>query len=157
MRSLSLLRAIAGIAALNGPLPLENAHPAQREFLGGKRRVDNGGRPKIHADRPKPKEKDRNYLRNRHSLLPIFLKQVWSVPKQKPTRKAERDQRIIDITARRFNVQPEQQFPLEAIIIMADRGVTKAKEQYAKLYQAARYNNISIRKAYDYFVLGKEV
>ncbi len=115
------------------------------------------GRPKIHADRPKPKEKDRKYLKNRHKLLPIFLKQVWSVPKQKPTRKAERDQRIIDITARRFNVQPEQQFPLEAIIIMADRGVTKAKEQYAKLYQAAKYNNISIRKAYDHFVLGKEV
>ena len=144
-----LLRLMAGAVGLGGALPV----PTIRDD-GSPRRT---GRPKIHADRPKPKEKDRNYLRNRHSLLPIFLKQVWSVPKQKPTRKAERDQRIIDITARRFNIQPDQQFPLEAIIIMADRGVTKAKEQYAKLYQAAKYNNISIRQAYAHFVLGKEL
>lgn len=78
--------------------------------------------------------------------------------KQKsPERQAKHDTRIIQITARRFGLSEGQQFPLEAIIIMADRGVTKAKEQYAKLYQAAKHNNISIRKAYDHFVLGKEV
>lgn len=148
MRSLSLLRAIAGII---GQLPLDNAYPAQAEFFKSK------GRPRINSDRPKPREKDRKYLQNRHKLLPIFLKQVWSVPKTKPTRTEQREQRIIDITARRFNVQPEQQFPLRAIILMADKKVRKAQEQYVKLYQAAKYNNISISQAYNHFVLGKEL
>ena len=65
------------------------------------------------------------------------------------------DNRIIYITARRFDLSEGQQFPLEAIIIMADRDVTKAKEQYHKLAQAAQELGISIREAYHNFVLGK--
>lgn len=71
--------------------------------------------------------------------------------------KAKREQRIVDITARRFNIQPNQQFPLRAIILMADLGVTKAKEQYYKLAQAAEHNNISVSQAYNHFVLGKKL
>lgn len=67
------------------------------------------------------------------------------------------DTRIIHITARRFGLTEGQQFPLAAIILMADKGVTKAKEQYNKLAQAAEFNNISVRQAYDHFVLGKEL
>jgi hypothetical protein len=96
-------------------------------------------------------------IKDRRKLLARFLKKVWSVPKTKPTRTVQREQRIIDITARRFGIAQNQQFPLEAIIIMADRKVSTAIEQYTRLARAAEDNNISVRQAYDHCVLGKEL
>jgi hypothetical protein len=148
-----MLRAIAGIVGMGGGTNTAIEIPTIRDD-GSPRRT---GRPKIHADRPKVREKDRKYLQNRHKLLPIFLKQVWSVPKTKPTRTAQREQRIIDITARRFGTIEGKQFPLQAIILMADKGVKEARKQYYKLAQVAELNNISVHQAYDHFVLGKEL
>ena len=67
------------------------------------------------------------------------------------------DNRIIHITAKRFGLSQGQQFPLEAIILMADKGVIQAQKQYHKLAQAAEQWNISVREAYNHFVLGKEL
>ena len=105
--------------------------------------------------------------KDKHRKLAMFLHVLPGRRKQQneinryikshrsPEQQQAYDTRIIHITAKRFNVPKGQQFPLEAIIIMADKGVVEAKKQYNKLAEIAQQWNISVRQAYNQFVLGK--
>lgn len=72
-----------------------------------------------------------------------------------PEKQDKYEARIVQITASRYNLAQGQTFPLEAIIFMAGKGVRVALKQYNELGRAAEKYNISVRKAYDYFVLGE--
>jgi hypothetical protein len=50
-----------------------------------------------------------------------------------PEQQAKYEARIIDITARRFNLYPGQPFPVEAIVRMALKGVREAIRQYNRM------------------------
>jgi len=138
MNRLALIRAMAGIM---GSVPLDNAIPVQKEMFEGRKQ----GRPKIHKDRPKPQRRDKQYLESRHTLLPKALaSHKVKVSKENldnryhkshrtPVQQAKYDQRIIDITARRFNLQQGDPFPVEAIVRMALKGVREAIRQYNRM------------------------
>lgn len=152
------MHALAGIM---GPLSLDKASPAQKEFFmhndGTPRKR---GRPKINAERPKYKERNAEYLKNRFKKLEIFLilksfrSTVNNIPrhKQKSKDKKQRDERIMRITARRFNVKQGEQFPLPAIIKMADLKVDAAVRHINNIKVIADENNISLRKAFELYI-----
>ena len=64
-----MLRAIAGLLAA---VPHQSAIEVPKELYEKRSK----GRPKIHADRPKPKERNKQYLTNRHKLLGRFLAEL---------------------------------------------------------------------------------
>ena len=153
------------MAAVMSTVPLDNAMPVQKEMFEGRK----SGRTKIHKDRPKPQSPGRSWITNRHKLIPAILEKLrtqrtlqdrqnrYNKSHRSPELQDKYEERIIRITAMRFKVQPNEQFPLQAIIKMADLGVRQAIDQYNKLSMAAESLNISIRDAYDHFVLGKEL
>lgn len=138
MNRLALIRAMAGIM---GSVPLDNAMPLQKEMFEGRKQ----GRPKIHKDRPKVVRRDKEYLESRHTLLPRALaRHKVKVRKENllnryykshrtPEQQDKYEARIIDITARRFNLKHGDPFPVEAIVRMALKGVREAIRQYNRL------------------------
>jgi len=88
---------------------------------------------------------NRRLSTTRHSLLRAALKRHkrkihtnnldnrYHKSHRTPEQQAKYDQRIIDITARRFNLQPGDPFPVEAIVRMALKGVREAIRQYNRI------------------------
>jgi len=66
-----MLRAIAGLLAA---VPHQSAIEVPTIRDDGSPRKH--GRPKVHEDRPKPKERNKQYLTNRHKLLGRFLAEL---------------------------------------------------------------------------------
>ena len=130
-RSMTLLRAMTGL------LGIGNTPNLPKEFFENEPK----GRPKIHKDRPKPRERSKDFLSTRHKKLPKFLDELKRQRTQinlenkhcKSHRSKEqqekRDLRLQHITAKRFDISPGQHFSFEALYKMCSLGVVKAVKQ----------------------------